>query len=288
MTNVNPQVFLIASTQESQSGMQRWLDSLGAEEYMEPLQGQHPGERLIEAAGRRCYMSFKPGLNPNVTKVRTDSADYFRNIMESGHGSVLRHTTASFAIEFVSRVFTAEINRHSAGVAISEGSMRYIRLTNMQTWDPWGPDIDDAPNAVQAAKFAAASLEHTAAFEEAEARQRRLEALFADELASGDFRIKKILTSRFRRTCPLGIATGGIWTFNLQALRHVLQLRSTPAVEEEMVPVMQQMGEIARINWPNVFQDFRWVEADAHVQPGRHDGEPVRGQAGWECEWKKV
>jgi flavin-dependent thymidylate synthase len=40
----------------------------------------------VEFAGKLCYRAWKPGLNPNVTKVRNDQAAYIRNILDSGHG----------------------------------------------------------------------------------------------------------------------------------------------------------------------------------------------------------
>ena len=54
------------------------------------------GELLIEAAGRACYRSWEEGLNPNVTRIRKDQAQYFINLLNSGHGSVLEHVNFSF------------------------------------------------------------------------------------------------------------------------------------------------------------------------------------------------
>ena len=58
---------------------------------------------LIALAGKRCYLSFEPGLNKNVNKIREDYAVYFDNILASGHGSVCEHSVFSFAIENVTR-----------------------------------------------------------------------------------------------------------------------------------------------------------------------------------------
>ena len=48
------------------------------------------------------------GLNPNVTRVRTDQREYFANILRSAHGSVLEHANFSFALRNVSRVATSK------------------------------------------------------------------------------------------------------------------------------------------------------------------------------------
>jgi len=125
--------------------VRKWLDHLGAEDYEIPPDGAVSNPALLVAlAGRRCYKSFVPGLNPNVTKIRTDMAEYIENILKSGHGSVLEHSVYTFAFEGVSRVFTGEMNRHRAGWAISEGSMRFIRFTNIDWWLP--TSLQDNPN----------------------------------------------------------------------------------------------------------------------------------------------
>ena len=82
----------------------------------------------MEFGGRLCYRSWEPGLNPNVTKVRTDQDEYLRNILKQKHGSVLEHISYSFVFHNVSRVLTHELVRHRAGTAISQESMRFVRL----------------------------------------------------------------------------------------------------------------------------------------------------------------
>ncbi len=56
---------------------------------------------LVEFGGRACYRSWEPGLNANVTKVRTDQREYFANILRSAHGTVLEHANYSFALRNV-------------------------------------------------------------------------------------------------------------------------------------------------------------------------------------------
>ena len=55
----------------------------------------------MEFGGRACYRSWEPGLNANVSKVRTDQHEYFANILRSAHGSVLEHANYSFALRNV-------------------------------------------------------------------------------------------------------------------------------------------------------------------------------------------
>jgi thymidylate synthase (FAD) len=79
-------------------------------------------QNLAEFAGRLCCRSWEPGLNPNVTRVRTDQDAYLGNILASMHGSVLEHISFSFVLHNVSRVFTHELIRHRPGVAVSRSS----------------------------------------------------------------------------------------------------------------------------------------------------------------------
>ena len=142
--NVNIGIHLIAKSVVDTFSAREWLNSIGATDFFLNLDDKTDAEALVELAGRRCYMSFQKGLNPNITKIRADIAEYIDNILKSGHGSVLEHAVYTFAIEGVSRVFTGEMNRHRAGWAISEGSMRYIRFDDIGWWMP--PSLEVSEN----------------------------------------------------------------------------------------------------------------------------------------------
>src|SRR5919202_1194933 len=116
--------------------MRGYLADVGGEAWLERRLeaadgAPNAGELLVEFGGRACYRSWEPGLNPNVTRVRTDQREYFENILASAHGSVLEHASWSFALRDVSRVATHEIVRHRAGAAYSQESLRYVRLVDV-------------------------------------------------------------------------------------------------------------------------------------------------------------
>jgi thymidylate synthase ThyX len=101
-------VFLVARPSVDLEGMRAYLDEVGGGSWLQHREQEEgiPGaELLAEFAGRICYRSWEPGLNPNVTRVRTDRQAYFANVMQSFHGSVLEHASFSFAFREVSRVF---------------------------------------------------------------------------------------------------------------------------------------------------------------------------------------
>lgn len=257
MREVTPHVFLIGKTVPQKEEIRAWLNYVGATEYVMEMDVT-AGEQLVQLCGKRCYMSFQPGLNPNVTRIRTDMYDFIDNILKVGHGSVLEHATYNFAIEGVSRVFTAEMNRHRAGMAISEGSMRFIRFTDIPFWRPNSLRINEKDSFTINNKRELSWQIFKDAIEYAEIKYGQLVELWKDELApeSKDFSMKKHITSMMRRIVPIGVATGGVWTGNLRALRHIFTMRCAPTAEEEILEVGCLLLERMMKTEPAFFADF--------------------------------
>jgi thymidylate synthase (FAD) len=137
MRSVEPQVFLVARPKVDYEAMAAYLREVGGERWLERIdRGQLEAQDLAEFAGKICYRSWEPGLNPNVRKVRDDQEVYLQNILKQAHGSVLEHVSFSFVLHNVSRVFTHEIARHRPGTAISQESLRYVRLDELPFWFP--------------------------------------------------------------------------------------------------------------------------------------------------------
>lgn len=294
MRNVEIKIFNIARTEVQKEAVQEWLRHLGAENYAQTLQAigddaENRGDAatdpalLIALAAKRCYMSFEPGLNPNVTKVRKDMTEYLDNILKSGHGSVLEHSVYTFAIEGVSRVFTGEMNRHRAGVGISEGSMRFIRYTDIPYWLPDSIRLtEDEQKAFDAwDHLEAQGILHPAtpemwaflslarkkknsqkvferAFTQDEENYKELQEIWKEELAEGSkFASKKHITSMMRRIIPMGVATGGVWTMNIRAVRHIIAMRASEQAEEEILHVFSRIAQIMVEKEPMLCGDFQ-------------------------------
>lgn len=277
-------IFRIAKTQVDRNEVARWLDFMGVDNFQLPDESEVTNPALLIAiAAKRCYKSFTvdPNLNPNITRVRTEWGEYLDNVMKSGHGSVCEHAVYSFALENVSRVFTAEMNRHRAGWAISEGSMRYIRFSQgIKYWVPdciAGSDVFD-PSLLfvktneelkQLAPIADYDLKKQISrtvFSRSFAQQRDdydvLETVWADELKpTSKFADKKGVTSMMRRIVGMGCATGGVWTGNMRALRHVITMRCEPAAEEEILHVFSSIAKMMVEDEPMLFGDFTQDEA---------------------------
>jgi thymidylate synthase (FAD) len=247
MRETKPKVHLVARPSLDLEGIGRYLEDVGGaswlERRLEEAEGSpNPAELLIEFAGRACYRSWEPGLNANVTKVRTDQAEYLGNLLRSLHGSVLEHANYSFAFHNVSRVFTHELVRHRAGSAFSQESLRYVRLTEIGF---------RVPPALEPIREQVLSLvEQLEEFQVAAAETMGLD----DE--GVPFAVKKEVTSALRRLAPIGLSTDIIWTANMRTLRHVIEMRTAPGAEEELRLVFDAVAQIMREEAPKLFQDF--------------------------------
>jgi thymidylate synthase (FAD) len=241
-----PTVHLIARPQLDVDGMRAYLSDVGGESWLDRRLGEEdpasPGEMLVEFGGRACYRSWEPGLNPNVTRIRTDRAEYFANILRSAHGSVLEHANYSFALRNVSRVFTHELVRHRAGSAFSQESLRYVRLTDIGFRVP--PALEPVRDQVIAIVERLEELQVSAASE-----------LGIDEEGI-PFHLKKEVTSALRRLAPIGLSTDIVWTANARTLRHVIEMRTAEGAEEELRMVFDQVARIMIDEAPGLFQDF--------------------------------
>lgn len=296
MHNVEPKVYLIYKSTGKYENIEEWLKDIGTSENtrinytgngFDGPDHKTEGETLVELAGRRCYMSFEVGLNPNITKIRENVKDYIDNILKVGHGSVLEHVSFTFAIENVSRVLTGELNRHRAGTAISEGSMRYIRFDDIPFWIPTSLQLNeeesklldtyfekifedglldeikeslsikDRINLEIALKKETSQKLFQKAFKQMEDNYKEFCRIWKDELSeTSTFTTKKHLTSCGRRIIGMGVATGGLWTGNIRALRNIFEMRCSSVAEEEILLVASKMLEIMMKEEPILFGDF--------------------------------
>ncbi len=242
MRETEPKVFLVGETRIVDEGLSAYLAHLGVESWT--TDAPSDAERLSEVMGRLCYRSFEPGLNPNVTRVREGNARYLANILASRHGSVLEHAMVNFIFADVSRVFTHELVRHRAGTAISQESLRFVRLEELSAWIP--THIRESEEALEL---------FVRTYEQLEQVQRDMARLFEIDQEK-QFDRKKKLTSAFRRLAPDGLATTIGWSCNLRTLRHILEVRTDPHAEEEIRLVFGKVFEVVQKRYPNALGDY--------------------------------
>ena len=243
---VEPQIFVIASTQVEQPGVDAFLKHIGFPNWKSDAPSD--AERLTEIMGKACYDSWDVTANPNLTMVRTHNDSYIRNILDKGDGSVLEHAWVSFMFCDVSRVFTHELVRHRVGTAISQQSLRFVRLTGINWYAPMV--VKETPEVMEL---------YARTIEELSQLQRDLAEMFdldRDNKRGLSFDQKKKLTSTMRRLAPEGLATRIGWSCDMRTLRHVIEQRTAPWAEEEIRVVFGKVGHIARERWPNLFGDY--------------------------------
>jgi thymidylate synthase (FAD) len=285
VNETTPAVFLIARPSIDIEGMRGYLRDVGGESWLQmrldaagaasgsatpsgagtasdggasgPAQPAelNAGELLVEFGGRACYRSWEPGLNVNVSKVRTDQREYFANILRSAHGSVLEHANYSFALRNCSRVLTHELVRHRAGSAFSQESLRYVRLTDIGF---------RVPPALEPLRERVLSI-----VEQLEEFQRTAAAELGIDAEGVPFHVKKEVTSALRRLAPIGLSTDIIWTANARTLRHVIEMRTAAGAEEELRLVFDAIARIMQAEAPGLFQDFTRAENGCWV-PEHH------------------
>jgi thymidylate synthase (FAD) len=261
MRNVQPEVFLVARPEIDYPALAAYLQQVGGESWLERLDrgDLDDAQNLAEFAGKICYRAWEPGLNPNVSRVRNDHRKYLENILSSAHGSVLEHVSFSFVLHNVSRIFTHELVRHRPGTAVSQESMRFVRLADIPFWFP-----DWALADAELMKRSRALLEQMEEF------QHWMTDHFGLDAGGVPFHEKKHKTSFMRRFAPDGVATGLLWTANIRTLRHTIEARTDQGAEEEIRLVFGMIGELMRAEAPVLFGDYE-------VQDGT-----------WIPNWRKV
>jgi thymidylate synthase (FAD) len=260
MHETTPKVFMIARPSIDVEGMRGYLREVGGESWLARRLVESGGasldsELIVEFAGRACYRSWEPGLNPNVTTVRSDRGEYFENILKSGHGSVLEHASWTLALRDVSRAFTHELVRHRAGSAFSQESLRYVRLVDVGFRVP--PALKPLRGQVLSVVEQLEELQMSAA-----------RALGVDR-EGVPFSVKKEVTSALRRLAPIGLSTDIVWTANARTLRHVIEMRTAAGAEEEMRLVFDRVARLMQAEAPLLFGDFTRLDDGAWMPQHR-------------------
>jgi thymidylate synthase (FAD) len=234
-----PKVYLVGRQQIDEAALAKFLADENAAWTTDT---QVPAERLAEAAGRLCYMSYGQGRKTN--------AEYLAHILSVGHGSVLEHAAWNFIVTGASRSFTHELIRHRAGFSYSQLSQRYVDESESEFVEPGCIGEDPALHqawmrAVQAAHEAYVKLVAS------------LAGKFAD-VADPTLR-RKLARQAARSVLPNATETKIFITANARALRTFIELRCSRHAETEIRVVAGQFLDILQREAPNIFGDYQRV-----------------------------
>jgi thymidylate synthase (FAD) len=233
-----PRVYLVGRQVVDEEALAAFLADHDVERWT--TDSDVAGEKLIETAGRVCYMSFakpRPGGN----------RAYIGHILEVGHGSVLEHAVFNLLITGVSRSLTHELIRHRAGFGYSQLSQRFVDESEAEFVEPEAiaedPELHriwlDAVRASQAAYRELAD---------------RLAEKYKD-LADRTLRRKKAREAA-RSVLPNATETKIFVTANARALRHFVEQRGDAAADVEIRRLALAVLELLQREAPNLFGDY--------------------------------
>ena len=250
-----PGVALLSKPEVNVANLADFLGGFAPElhfsQYLDDPTALPPGAQLCKTAGQLCYMSFAPKRTLNA-----DAARYFRNIMDSGHGSVLEHANFSFLFYGISRSVTHELVRHRAGMGYSMVSQRYVsgRVLRFVERPEYQNDAQLHTAFEQRIDGAAADYERIA--------ERLLEQQKEGaELLSGAARtdLRKKVQQAARSVLPNETEAPIVVTGNARAWRHFLEMRANPHAETEIRALAFRTYLCLQAVEPLLFGDYRAV-----------------------------
>lgn len=182
-------------------------------------------EKLIERAGRTCYMS--------QDRISAESTSKFlRMLVSRGHLSVLEHAYATFRVSGISRAATHQLVRHRL-CSFSQRSQRYVKEEDPDFVVP--PSIGKSTEAVEIFdRFMSASRD-------------AYNGLIGLGIPKEDARF----------VMPNAVASEIVLSANFRELRHVLLTRGSRHAQWEVRDLAVRMLTLIREHAPNVFFDMQ-------------------------------
>jgi len=211
------------------------------------------GEKLVEFAGRLCYMSQ---ANP----AKRSTADYLENIKTQGHGSVLEHAVYVLLIEGVSRSCTHELVRHRAGFGFSQLSQRYVDESSAAFVMPPAIIGDAELEGSWEAQVAA----DQAAYVELVERLMQRYAWIEDKIHR-----RKMAREAARSVLPNATETKIVVSANARAWRTMLELRCGEGAEQEIRRMALAVLRLLQREAPSFFSDFTIYRAEDGADAAR-------------------
>lgn len=221
-------------------------------QYLDDPTDLPAGTEICKVAGQVCYASFGPKRTYNA-----DAERYFKNIKESGHGSVLEHANFSFLFYGISRSVTHELVRHRAGFGYSMLSQRYVSGRVLRFVER--PEYVDDPelHALFCNRIDRAAAEYE---EMAEALMKRQKE--GAGILSADHRtdLRKKVQQTARSLLPNETEAPIVVTGNARAWRHTIEMRANPHAETEIRALFFNVYLCLSALDPYLFGDYEIVQ----------------------------
>ncbi len=178
-------------------------------------------QKVIEEAGRTCYLSFK--------RIKDGSEKSFvKRLIKMGHDSPLEHASATFRIKNCSRAMTHQLVRHRL-MSISQQSQRYVSEDEFQYVIP---------------KAVPENLKN-----EFQEDMQQIAQMYSKWREQG---LKK---EDARFVLPNACTSEIVVSANFREFRHIFALRISPKAQWEIRKACRLMLDILRKKAPDCFDD---------------------------------
>jgi thymidylate synthase (FAD) len=247
-----PGVVMLARPRTNVAGLGGFLEGfdpdLGFPAYVEDPTWLPDSSQLCKTAGQLCYASFGPRRTTNE-----NAAAYFERLTSAGHGSVLEHANFSFLLYGISRSVTHELVRHRAGVGISQISQRYVSGRVLRFVER--PEYQDDPelHVLFEERADRAAAEYEAMADRLLERQKSGAALLDAEHKTD---ARKKVQQTARSVLPNETEAPMVFTGNVRALRHIIEMRADGHAESEIRNLAARLFLCLATADPILFGDY--------------------------------
>jgi len=209
------------------------------------------GTEICKVAGQVCYASFGPKRTHNA-----DADRYFKNIKESGHGSVLEHANFSFLFYGISRSVTHELVRHRAGFGYSMLSQRYVSGRVLRFVER--PEYVDDPelHKLFCQRIDRAAEEYETMADALMMRQKEGAGILSAEHRTD---LRKKVQQTARSLLPNEAEAPIVVTGNARAWRHTIEMRANLHAETEIRALFFNVYLCLSALDPYLFGDYEIV-----------------------------
>jgi thymidylate synthase (FAD) len=225
-----PGVVMLARPRTNVAGLAGFLEgfdpSLEFPAYVDDPTPLPDSSQLCKTAGQVCYASFGPRRTTNE-----NAAAYFERLTSAGHGSVLEHANFSFLLYGISRSVTHELVRHRAGVGFSQISQRFVSGSVLRFVERPEYQDDEELHGLFEERADRAAAEYGRLADRLLERQEG-----GDSMLSADYKTdaRKKVQQTARSLLPNETEAPMVFTGNVRALRHIVEMRADAHAESEI------------------------------------------------------
>jgi thymidylate synthase (FAD) len=249
----SPGVVMLARPRTNVAGLAGFLEGFDPElrfpEYLDDPTRLPASTQLCKTAGQTCYMSFGPRRTKN-----DNAAAYIERLTSAGHGSVLEHASFSFLLYGISRSVTHELVRHRAGTGFSQISQRYVAGAVLRFVERPEYQEDEELHRLFEERADRAAAGYEAMAELLLERQGG-----GNSMLSADYKTdaRKKVQQTARSLLPNETEAPIVFTANVRALRHIIEMRADAHAESEIRTLALRLFLCAVTADPILFGDYR-------------------------------